>query len=90
MKTITELLAPIEERLNGQLARCIGSSFNALQDARFEFANNAPDDIKKLLEVVREYDETLKEVIRNSKDILAKKHCSRAREAAAKILSEEK
>lgn len=50
---------------------------------------NAPTDIAALLAVVKFQDETLKEVIRNSRDVVAKKLCSRTREEVEKILGNE-
>lgn len=93
MKTLTELLAPIEMRLEG---------FETGDLLCYQpFVKNAPDDIKALLEVVRVMDSyltSLSETVvftpyienpRTFMSVEAKHNLTKAREAAAKILGGE-
>lgn len=53
-------LEEIEERLSGQLARCIGGSFTAIRDARFDFAQKAEEDIIWLINRMKKLETALK------------------------------
>lgn len=61
--TPQEKLEEIKNRRDGQIARCIGGSFSAIQQARYEFSENAVLDINWLIARVEQLEILCKQTI---------------------------
>lgn len=84
--TPQEKINEIEERLSGQLARCIGGSFSAIQFARMHFSENAAEDISWLISRVAQLEKALIHVRdRGENDVHIWKNCATLREALEKM-----
>lgn len=83
-------LEEIEKRLVEATQKCYCNDLYAgLCKSCWAAMDLGREDAADLLAVVKLQDEILKEVIRNSHDIVAKKLCSRTREEVEKILEDE-